>query len=100
MPHWCEAMTDRIPIGELAYMRTRNRRRLYSLVMAEFQRSGLSKEDLAQRLGVPTTIVGSWLATPGYWNIDTFSDLLFAISGAEATYTLNYPAKVRGDDSS
>lgn len=83
--------SERIPIGEFGYMRARNKHRLYSLVIEEFQRSGISQADLARRLGKGPDIVSRWLAAPGNWRLDTVSDLLFAISGAEAAYTANYP---------
>ena len=80
-----------VPKGTFGYFRTRNKRRLYTLVMQEFKRSGLSQADLARRLGKKADVVCRWLAGPTNWTIDTVSDLLFAISGAEPTYGLSYP---------
>jgi hypothetical protein len=82
---------ERVPEGTLGYFRTRNRHRVYSLVIAEFQKSGLTQADLARRLGKGTDIVCRWLGSPGNWTLDTQSDLLFAISGAEAEYGIRYP---------
>ena len=31
------------------------------------------------------------MGAPGNWRLDTVSDLLFAISGAEAAFTTRYP---------
>ena len=85
--------SDRIQIGDFGYLRARNKHRLYTAVIHEFKRSGLSQADLARRLGKGPDIVCRWLAAPGNWRLDTVSDLLFAISGAELTYGLNYPLK-------
>jgi hypothetical protein len=85
--------SDRIPIGTLGYLRARNKQRIYSLVVDEFKRSGLSQADLARRLGKNPDIVCRWLAAPGNWTLNTISDFLFAISGAEAVYGRNYPLK-------
>jgi len=82
---------DLVPISTFSYLRTRNKRRLYSLVMGEFKRSGISQATLARRLGKKPEIVCRLLAVPGNWKNDTVSDLLFAISGAEVSYSLNFP---------
>ena len=82
---------ERIPKGTFGYLRTRNKHRLYSLIIGEFNKSGLTQADLARRLGKGSDIVCRLLATPGNIQADTLSDLLFAISGAEATYQLHYP---------
>jgi len=85
---------DRVSEGTLGYFRSRNKHRAYSLVIQEFKRSGLTQADLARRLGKGTDIVCRWLGSPGNWTLDTMSDLLFAISGAEAGYTTKYPLAV------
>jgi hypothetical protein len=72
-------------------MQARNRFRVHELVLEEFQRSGVSQADLARRLGKKPEVVCRWLGAPGNWTLDTISDLLFAISGAEAGYTITYP---------
>ena len=82
---------ERIPKGTFGYFRARNRHRLYSLFIKEFKASGLTQADLARRLGKKPEIVCRLLATPGNLRADTLSDLLFAISGAQPTYGLNYP---------
>ena len=82
---------DQIPLGTIWYFRARNRMRLYSLVMSEFKKSGLSQADLARRLGKKPDRICKTLAAPGNWTNDTPSDYLFAISGAEIKYELSYP---------
>ncbi len=83
--------SEPIPIGVFGYLRSRNKHRIYSLVMSEFQKSGLSHADLARRLGKKPDVVCRWLATPGNWQIDSVSDLVFAISGATVRYELDFP---------
>ena len=82
---------ERISEPDLAYMRTRNKHRLYSMVMAEFKRSGLRQADLAKKLHKKPEVICRLLANPGNWQIDTVSDLLYAISNAELRYNLYYP---------
>lgn len=81
----------RIPLEAVAYFRARNRNNAYHAVIQEFQDSGLSQATIARRLGKRPEIINRLLGAPGNWTLDTISDLLFAISGAEATYELNYP---------
>jgi len=82
---------EQIPIGTLGYFQARNRNRIYDLVLSEFLRSGISQATLARRLGKGTDIVCRRLGAPGNWTLDTVSDLLFGISGAEPEYGLSYP---------
>lgn len=82
---------EKIPVGTLNYMRTRNKRRLYSLIIREFKKSGISQTELATRLGKRKEQISRWLAGPGNWQNDTASDLLFAINGGEASYGISYP---------
>ncbi len=83
----------RIPVGTFGYFRSRNRNRIYDLVLGEFVRSGISQADLAQRMGRTPEVVCRWLGTPGNWTVDTISDLLFAIGGGEAAYSMQYPLR-------
>jgi len=87
------AGAERVPLGTLAYFRARSRGRVYDLVVGEFVRSGLSQADLARRLGKGPDVICRWLGSPGNWSLDTVSDLLFAISGAEPTLGVRYPLK-------
>jgi hypothetical protein len=80
-----------IDIGTLSYFRQRNKGRVYDLVIEEFERSGITQADLAVRLGKGADQISRWLGSPGNWTLDTESDLLFAISGAEPVYNLKYP---------
>lgn len=82
---------EQIPVGTFGYLRARNKRRVYDLVIKEFKRSGLSQVDLARRLGKGTDRVCKILAGPGNWTLDTVSDLLFAISGGVSVYQIDYP---------
>jgi hypothetical protein len=81
---------EKVPLGTLAYFRARAKRRAYDLVIKEFKKSGLSQADLARRLGKGTDRICKLLGGPGNWTLDTVSDLLFAISGAEPKYGLDY----------
>jgi hypothetical protein len=83
----------------IAYFRARNRNNAYHTVIREFQDSGLSQATVARRLGKRPEIISRLLGAPGNWTLDTISDLLFAISGAESTYGLSYPLEkpVRND---
>jgi hypothetical protein len=81
----------KLSLGTLEYMRRLNRRRAYDLVRREFQRSGITEVELASRLGKPKDAVAGLLNGPKDWNLDTVSDLLYAISGAVPGYVATYP---------
>ncbi len=72
--------------GRFAYLRTRNRLRLHSIVLQEFKRANISKAELARRMGKAPEIVTRLLGAPGNWTLDTVSDLLFAICNSELKY--------------
>lgn len=72
-------------------MRARAKRHAYNLVMREFKKSGITKAELARRLGKGADRVSRMLGGPGNWTINTVSDLLFAISASEPKWDLIYP---------
>lgn len=80
-----------IPVGTLGYFRARNRRKLHSLVLSEFEKSGITQAELCRRLRKEPAQISRLLGSPSNISVDTSSDLLFAISGAEADYTAAYP---------
>lgn len=82
---------ERVPLGCLGYFRARNKYRVFSLVMQELDKSGISQAELARRLGKGADQISRYLAGPGNWTLDTLSDFLFAISGAEVEHRIVYP---------
>jgi hypothetical protein len=83
--------STKISIGTLGYINARNRQRAYDLVIKEFKKSDLTQADLARRLGKAQEVISRLLSRPQNWELDTFSELLFGISGAVAAYTATYP---------
>jgi hypothetical protein len=81
----------KLSLSTLDYMRRLNRQRAYELVRREFQRSGISEVELAGRLGKSKDAVAGLLNRPQNWDLDTVSDLLYAISGAVPGYVTTYP---------
>lgn len=84
---------ERVPIGTLAYFEARNRHSVYELVMGELDRKNISQAELGRRLNKDPGQISRMLGTPGNWTLNTVSNLLFAISGAEPRYSLGYPLK-------
>lgn len=85
------AADERVEPWTLAYFQARNRSRAHDLVLKEFEKSGLTRAELARRLNKQPAVVTRLLGAPGNWGLDTLSDLLFAISGAEVKYDPQYP---------
>lgn len=82
---------NRVPDTTLVYFRERNRLRVFELVLREFINSGITQACLGRRTGRRPEVVNRILSTPGNLTLDTVSDFLFAISGAEPTYGVQYP---------
>ena len=70
----------------LSYHQQRQRNRVFEEVVALFaqkaESEGLTKKELAARLGKNPSQITRWFAGPGNWTLDTMSDLLLAM-GAE-----------------
>lgn len=82
---------EEISIGTLAYFRSRFKRRLYDLIIEAFERSGLTQVKLAKRLGLGTDRICRVLGGPGNLTLETVSDILFAMGGAELALAISYP---------
>ena len=82
---------NKISLGTLSYFRARNKHRVFNLVIEEFEKSGLIQADLGRRLAMDAGQLSRYLNAPGNWTLDMLSDFLFAISGAEAGYSIFYP---------
>ena len=83
---------DKIPLGTLSYFRERFRDRLYDLVMEEFLKQGaeggLTRADVARRIGRRPEQITRWFGAPGNWTLETVSDLLLAVAKSEPNVTL------------
>jgi hypothetical protein len=82
---------ERVPVRTLAYFRARLRNRLHSTLLRIFKSSGITKAELAARIGRDAAQVNRWLGAPGNMTLDTLSDLLFAIDGSELVADVRRP---------
>jgi hypothetical protein len=85
---------DVIPADKRTYLSDRLRHRLYDLILSEFMKHqkdnpGFTQAALARRIGSRPEIVNRWLSSPGNWTLDTISNLLAGISGAELGISVN-----------
>lgn len=81
---------DPIPPQKLGFFRERFRSRLYETVLSEFLHAGLTKAEVARRIGRRPEQVTRWLGAPGNWTIETVSDLLLAISQGEPEISVSH----------
>lgn len=83
---------ERVPAPVLAYFKTRNRMRLFTAIHREMRKAGVSRSELARRMGKGPDRISHLLSAPQNLTIDTVSEILFCISGAEVNYDpLSYP---------
>ncbi|MCR6734371.1 MAG: helix-turn-helix transcriptional regulator [Afipia sp.] len=83
---------ERIPLETLGYLRARAKRQAFDLVIKQFKKSGLTKAELARRLGKGAPEISRMLGGPANWTIATVADLLFAIGGGVPTWDVSFPA--------
>lgn len=91
-PSLAEAETadgTRIPESTLAFFRERIRIKLHQILLREFVRRereiGLTRKNLADKLGKRREQITRWLGAPANMTIDTLSDLLLGM-GVEPTF--------------
>jgi len=75
--------TGRISDATFAYLGQRAKNVCYDYVMKKFLASGLTKAELARRLGSRPDRVSHILASPANWTIRTMAELLAAIAEEE-----------------
>lgn len=75
---------------DAALMAERNRNLVYEEVMRAIEeaaaKEGITKSEIAKRLGKPASQISRWLSGPSNWTLDTVSHLLFAVN-AEMDYS-------------
>jgi len=76
-----------IPLNKLAYFQARLRYNLYDYIISKFKKmekeEGLTRAELARRIGCKPEQITRRLGAPGNWTLDTISDLLIGIAGEE-----------------
>lgn len=72
---------EKISVHNISYARARGKNKAHSLMLDLFSESGLSKTQLANMLGKKPEQITRWLSGPGNMTMETFSDLVFAVSG-------------------
>ena len=83
---------------DIYYFRERTRNRCYSAVISAFskmvEKEGLTKREMAIRLGKEPAQLTRWLSGPSNWTLDTVSDLLLAM-GAELDQSIAWLADTK-----
>lgn len=90
---------ERLSDKEIYYFRQRNKNRIYQAIVAYFadraEIVGLTKSEVARKLGKDPAQITRWFSGPGNWTLDTISDLLLAME-SELTCEI-LPMRVRDE---
>lgn len=80
----CAVPREPIDRGTLIYHRERLRNRIhecvYRALLVRHEQDGVTRADLAARLGKDKAQISRWLSGPSNWTLDTVSDLLLALN--------------------
>lgn len=83
MDNTSKTNVKRLTEREIFYFRQRNRNKIFQSIVAHFAEeaanNGLTKRELAHRLGKDPAQITRWFSGPGNWTLDTVSDLLLAM---------------------
>lgn len=77
----------------LSYMAGLARDRFHQMVLSAFEDSGLSKAQLANRLGMDRSRVSKILNTSSNMTVETLGSVLFALDGSVPTAGRNWPLR-------
>lgn len=79
--------TKTVPPVVLSYFQARLKNRLHDFIISKFfemeKTRGLTRADLARRIGRKPEVITRLLGAPGNWTLDTVSDLLIGIASEE-----------------
>lgn len=73
--------SEKVPPFHLGQCADQLRLELHNLVLSAFVREGITRKELAARLGKDQAQISRLLGGPGNWTIDTAAQLLFGING-------------------
>jgi hypothetical protein len=88
---------EAISRGTMAYLCERVRNNFYHYVMSRFREAeaeGLTKAELARRIGKTPDRINHILGAPGNWTLDTATELLVGVCREELTpYSTSYSGR-------
>ena len=82
---------EKIDSAAFAYVSARNRQQAFNLLVREIKKSEISQATLSRRTGKGTDVISRIFRRPSNLEIDTLSELVFAITGAALEFVLRHP---------
>ncbi|KKB81042.1 hypothetical protein VW35_02420 [Devosia soli] len=77
-------------------MGANSRHLAHELIVAAFKKSGLTKAEVAKRLGwKDRSRISKLLNVPANITVETLGELLFVIDGSEPNYSQNWPCRAQ-----
>ena len=92
-----EVESRQLSEGTRAYLRARNRNRIFDLILSKFRHevevNKLTRAELGRRTGKRPEVVTRLLSSPSNLTLDTVTDLLFGIAGEELEALSSSPSE-------
>jgi hypothetical protein len=91
-----------LSLGTRVYFQERLRNRIYDLIIRQlenYKTAGGTQTELATRLDRRADQISRWLSSPGNLTLDTISDLMLGLSGAELRMEVDYPMQKHAKNS-
>lgn len=77
--------------GEIEFISIRNQHNAHNLILKSLKNSGISQKELSEITGIDEGSISRVVSFPRNVELNTLSKIVFALSGAAISFTLEFP---------